>query len=206
MFNMMKQKDLRPIIKNVLNDRTPKCIDDSSSHYVHAAVLIPLLEEEGVSKILFTKRTNRVEHHKGQISFPGGAVDEEDVSFEDAALREAHEEIGLKREDVEILGRIDDTLTLVSSFVVHPFVGFVADPYDFVVSKAEVKRIIKVPLYVFHPENTQYQRDSVEYEGMTYRAIAYEYNGDLIWGATARIMENFMNILGHKLHLPGGKE
>jgi 8-oxo-dGTP pyrophosphatase MutT (NUDIX family) len=206
MFNMMKQKDLRPIIKNVLNDRTPKRIDDSSSHYVHAAVLIPLLEEEGVSKILFTKRTNRVEHHKGQISFPGGAVDEEDVSFEDAALREAHEEIGLKREDVEILGRIDDTLTLVSSFVVHPFVGFVADPYDFVVSKAEVKRIIKVPLYVFHPENTQYQRDSVEYEGMTYRAIAYEYNGDLIWGATARIMENFMNILGHKLHLPRGEK
>jgi hypothetical protein len=101
---------------------------------------------------------------------------------------------------------MDDTLTLVSSFVIHPFVGFVVEPYDFVVNKAEVKRIIKVPLYVFHPKNPQYQRDSVEYEGMTYRAIAYTYNGDLIWGATARIMENFMNILGHKLHLPGGKE
>ena len=203
---MKKQKDLRPIIKNVLNDRAPKRIENSSSHYVHAAVLIPLLEEEGTSKILFTKRTNRVEHHKGQISFPGGAVDEEDVSFEDTALREAHEEIGLRREEVEILGRIDDTLTLVSSFVVHPFVGFVPEPYDFVVSKAEVKRIIKVPLYVFHPENPQYQRDSVEYEGTTYRAIAYEYNGDVIWGATARMMENFMNILGNKLHLPEGKE
>jgi 8-oxo-dGTP pyrophosphatase MutT (NUDIX family) len=133
-------------------------------------------------------------------------VDEEDVSFEDTALREAHEEIGLRREDVDILGRIDDTLTLVSSFVVHPFVGFVAEPRDFVVSRAEVKRIIKVPLYVFHPENKQYQRDSVEYEGKTYRAIAYEYNGDVIWGATARMMENFMNILGPKIHLPGGKE
>ena len=199
---MKKQKDLRPIIKNVLNDRNPKLIEDSSSHYIHAAVLIPLLDEEGISKILFTKRTNRVEHHKGQISFPGGAVDDEDGSYEDAALREAHEEIGLGRDDVEILGRIDDTLTLVSSFVVHPFVGFVTEPCDFVVSEAEVKRIIKVPLYVFHPENSQYQRDSVEYEGMTYRAIAYEYNGDVIWGATARMMENFMNILGNKLHLP----
>jgi 8-oxo-dGTP pyrophosphatase MutT (NUDIX family) len=201
---MKREKNLSPIIKNVLRDRTPKRIKDSLSHYLHAAVLIPLLDEEGVSKVLFTKRTDNVEHHKGQISFPGGAVEEEDGSFEDTALREAHEEIGLRRDDVEILGRIDDTLTLVSSFVIHPFVGFVVEPYDFVVNKAEVKRIIKVPLYVFHPENPQYQRDSVEYEGMTYRAIAYAYNGDLIWGATARMMENFMNILGHKLHLPRG--
>jgi 8-oxo-dGTP pyrophosphatase MutT (NUDIX family) len=203
---MKKHKDLRPTIKNILSDRTAKRIEDSSSHYAHAAVLIPLLDEDGVSKVLFTKRTDNVEHHKGQISFPGGAVDEEDGSFEDTALREAHEEIGLRRDDVEILGRIDDTLTLVSSFVIHPFVGFVVEPYDFVVNKAEVKRIIKVPLYVFHPKNPQYQRDSVEYEGMTYRAIAYAYNGDLIWGATARIMENFMNILGHKLHLPRGEK
>ena len=203
---MMKQKDLRPIIKNVLSGRDHKRIENSSSHYVHAAVLIPLLDEEGTSKILFTKRTNRVEHHKGQISFPGGSVDEEDVSFEETALREAHEEIGLRREDVEILGRIDDTLTLVSGFVVHPFVGFVAEPDDFAVSRAEVKRIIKVPLYIFHPENTQYQRDSVEYEGTTYRAIAYEYNGDVIWGATARMMENFMNILGRKIDLPRGEK
>ncbi len=197
--------DIVRTIKGLLTDRKHKRIENSSSHYVHAAVLIPLLEEEGTSKILFTKRTHKVEHHKGQISFPGGSVDEGDVSFEDTALREAHEEIGLRREDVEILGRIDDTMTLVSSFVVHPFVGFVAEPYDFVVSEAEVKRIIKVPLYIFHPENTQYQRDSVEYEGMIYRAIAYEYNGDVIWGATARMMENFMSILGHKLHLPGGE-
>ena len=193
---MKKRKDLRLIIKNVLNDRTPKRIEDSSSHYVHAAVLIPLLDEEGATKILFTKRTTRVEHHKGQISFPGGAVDEEDGSFEDTALREAHEEIGLRRDDVEILGRIDDTLTLVSSFIVHPVVGFVPDPCDFKLNGAEVDRIIKAPLYVFHPENPQYRRDSVEYEGMTYRAVAYEYNGDVIWGATARMMENFMNILG----------
>ena len=198
--------DIVRTIKDVLSDRTYKRIENSSSSYVHAAVLIPLLDDGGVPEVLFTKRTDKVEHHKGQISFPGGAVDDGDGSFEDTALREAHEEIGLRREDVEILGRIDDTLTLVSSFVVHPVVGFVVEPYDFVVNRAEVKRIIKVPLYVFHPENPQYQRDSVEYEGMTYRAIAYEYNDDVIWGATARMMENFMNILGHKLDLPEGKK
>ena len=198
--------DIVSTIKDILSARTHKRIENSSSSYVHAAVLIPLLDDGGVSKVLFTKRTDRVEHHKGQISFPGGAVDDGDGSFENTALREAHEEIGLRRDDVEILGRIDDTLTLVSSFVVHPVVGFVVEPYDFVVNRAEVKRIIKVPLYVFHPENPQYQRDSVEYEGMTYRAIAYEYNGDVIWGATARMMENFMNILGNKLPLPEGKK
>ena len=198
--------DIVSTIKDILSARTHKRIENSSSSYVHAAVLIPLLDDGGVSKVLFTKRTDRVEHHKGQISFPGGAVDDGDGSFENTALREAHEEIGLRRDDVEILGRIDDTLTLVSSFVVHPVVGFVVEPYDFVVNRAEVKRIIKVPLYVFHPENPRYQRDSVEYEGMTYRAIAYEYNGDVIWGATARMMENFMNILGNKLPLPEGKK
>jgi 8-oxo-dGTP pyrophosphatase MutT (NUDIX family) len=205
---MNKESDLRLIIKDVLSTRTYKHLENSSSSYIHAAVLIPLLEEDGSTKVLLTKRTHKVEHHKGQISFPGGAVDDEDGSYEEAALREAHEEIGLKQSDVEVLGRIDDTLTLVSSFVVHPFVGFVPSPYDFVVSSAEVKRILKVPLYVFHPQNTQYQRESVEYEGMTYRAIAYEYNGDVIWGATARMMENFMNILGrkHKLGLPVGEE
>ncbi|MBW2345242.1 MAG: CoA pyrophosphatase, partial [Deltaproteobacteria bacterium] len=194
--------DIVRTIKDVLSDRTYKRIENSSSSYVHAAVLIPLLDDGGVPEVLFTKRTDKVEHHKGQISFPGGAVDDGDGSFEDTALREAHEEIGLRQEDVEILGRIDDTLTLVSSFVVHPVVGFVPNSYDFVINRVEVKRIIKVPLYVFHPENPQYQRGSVEYEGMTYRAIAYEYNDDVIWGATARMMENFMNILGHKLDLP----
>ncbi|MBW1705798.1 MAG: CoA pyrophosphatase [Deltaproteobacteria bacterium] len=198
--------DIVRTIKDVLSDRTYKRIENSSSSYVHAAVLIPLLDDGGVPEVLFTKRTDKVEHHKGQISFPGGAVDDGDGSFEDTALREAHEEIGLRQEDVEILGRIDDTLTLVSSFVVHPVVGFVPNSYAFVINRVEVKRIIKVPLYVFHPENPQYQRGSVEYEGMTYRAIAYEYNDDVIWGATARMMENFMNILGHKLDLPGGKK
>ncbi|MBW2117277.1 MAG: CoA pyrophosphatase [Deltaproteobacteria bacterium] len=198
--------DIVRTIKDVLSDRTYKRIENSSSSYLHAAVLIPLLDDGGVPEVLFTKRTDKVEHHKGQISFPGGAVDDGDGSFEDTALREAHEEIGLRQEDVEILGRIDDTLTLVSSFVVHPVVGFVPNSYDFVINRVEVKRIIKVPLYVFHPENPQYQRGSVEYEGMTYRAIAYEYNDDVIWGATARMMENFMNILGHKLDLPEGKK
>lgn len=189
-------------VKDILDSRTVSRIQDTNASYMHAGVLIPLLDEEGVCKVLFTERTHKVEHHKGQISFPGGRADDEDASSRETALREAQEEIGVKNGDVEILGRIDDTFTLVSNFVVHPFVGIVPYPYDFTLNRAEVEKLIVVPLAVFHPESLEYRRDSVEYEGMIYRATAYEYKGDVIWGATARMMENFMDIVGHILPLP----
>jgi 8-oxo-dGTP pyrophosphatase MutT (NUDIX family) len=94
-------------IRDSLNNRKLMTIDNSGSIYVHASVLIPILNEDGQYRVLFTKRTDRVEHHKGQISFPGGAVDKEDGSLEETAFREAYEEIGLLKKDVELLGRID---------------------------------------------------------------------------------------------------
>jgi 8-oxo-dGTP pyrophosphatase MutT (NUDIX family) len=199
---MEDQKDLTQVIKEILSTRTPKRIRDEKCLYKHAGVLVPLLEDRGDHLILFTKRTDKVEHHKGQISFPGGSVDEEDNSIKETVLREAREEIGLLEEDVEILGRIDDTLTVVSDFIVHPFVGLIPYPYDFSISTDEVVRLIKVPLKVFHPDNLGSKGASFEFEGETYRTPTYEYYGDVIWGATARIMESFMDIIGHKLPLP----
>ena len=198
---MEDQKDLPQVIKEILSTRTPKRIRDEKCLYKHAGVLVPLLEDRGDHLILFTKRTDKVEHHKGQISFPGGSVDEEDNSVMETVLREAREEIGLLEEDVEILGRIDDTLTVVSDFIVHPFVGLIPYPYDFTISTDEVVRLIKVPLKVFHPDNSESKGDFFEFEGETHRTPTYEYYGDVIWGATARIMESFMDIIGHKLPL-----
>jgi len=195
---MNDQNGITHIIRETLNSREPKLIHDAPSSYKHAGVLIPLLEEKGVHKVLFTKRTDMVEHHKGEISFPGGAADKGDRSIEETALREACEEIGLRKNDVEILGRIDDILTLESNFVVHPFVGLIPSPYDFTINSAEVKRLIMTPLHVFDPNNLEDKRRKVEYAGMSYQLPAYEYNGDLIWGATARMMENFVNIVDHK--------
>lgn len=192
---MFDQKGLPEIIKKTLHSREPKRIRDAPLHYKHAGVLIPVMREEGVHKVIFTKRTERVEHHKGQISFPGGAADEEDQSIEETVLRESCEEIGLCGYEVEILGRIDDTLTLASSFVVHPFVGLLPSPCEFTVSEAEVKRVIKIPwdtLIACHLEHRTYD---VESEGKTYQTPAFEYKGDVIWGATAKMMENFINIL-----------
>jgi 8-oxo-dGTP pyrophosphatase MutT (NUDIX family) len=200
---MENRKDLPQAIKEILSARTPKRIPDEKCLYKHAGVLVPIFRQGGDYMILFTKRTNNLEHHKGQISFPGGSVDEEDNSVRDTALREAREEIGLLKEDVEILGRIDDTMTVVSDFIVHPFVGLIPYPYDFTINTDEVARLIKVPLKAFHPENSG-KGASFEFEDKTYRTPTYEYDGDVIWGATARIMEIFVNIIGHKLPLREG--
>ena len=196
---MYDQENLPDLIRQTLQVREPRQIHDAPPHYKHAGVLIPLMREEGVHKVLFTKRTERVEHHKGQISFPGGAADDEDDSIEETALRESCEEIGACEEVVNLLGRIDDILTLESSFIVHPFVGLIPSPYEFNISRVEVKRLIKVPwdiLVKCHQENRTYTIE--DKGGTTYETPAFEFNGDVIWGATARMMGNFIEILNPK--------
>lgn len=196
---MKTEKKLYEIIKEVLIKRSPNIIEDKDSVYLHAAVLIPLFWHENEYRLLFTKRTNSVEHHKGQISFPGGAVDKEDGTVEDTALREASEEVGLLRKDVSLLGRIDDTLTVVSNFVIHPIIGTIPYPYDFKINRGEVKKLLEVPLQVFMVDDPKDRVHDVDYGGATYSSVAYPYGDDIIWGATARIMENFMEILGKDL-------
>jgi 8-oxo-dGTP pyrophosphatase MutT (NUDIX family) len=205
-MDIQDNENLPNLIREVLKVREPKRIHDEPYSHRHAGVLIPLLEDKGVYKILFTKRTNTVEQHKGQISFPGGSVDEEDSSLLETALRESEEEIGLLKGDVDILGRIDDTLTVASDFIVRPFVGFAPFPYDFVLNKDEVERLIIVPIEVFMNENSGNSVYSVEFEGKTYHSKAYEYNDDVIWGATARMIENLMGIIERRLSLPGNRK
>jgi 8-oxo-dGTP pyrophosphatase MutT (NUDIX family) len=195
------QTNIYETIKSTLSSRTPKQIQNQNSTRVHAAVLIPLFNDNGEHKILFTKRSYQVKAHKGQISFPGGVVEESDQSFKEAALREAHEEIGLLKEDVEILGQTDDAITVVSYFIVHPFVGVIPYPYDFKMSSQEVERIIEVPFKVFFKETPRHRRNSVEFEGVIYPGSAFQYKGDVIWGATARILENLIGILRGRLDL-----
>lgn len=200
------QTNIYKTIKKTLGSRTPRQIQDQNSDSVHAAVLIPLFSENGEHKILFTKRSTQVKTHKGQISFPGGVVEETDQSLLETALREAQEEIGLLKEDVEILGQADDATTVVSNFIVHPFVGVIPYPYDFRISSEEVDRIIEVPLKVFLENNPQYRKNSAEFEGVTYPGSAFKYKGDVIWGATARILVNLVEILEGKLDLHGKVE
>ena len=193
---MKEQKDTIVTIKSILDARQPKAIKKIDPSYRHAAVLVPLFKSDGQYQVLFTKRTHQVEEHKGQISFPGGGVEERDRTLEETALRESFEEVGLQKEDVSILGQLDDTPTASSRFIIHPFVGFIPYPYPFALSAAEVKRIIQIPLDFFaEPSHQLYRRDG-------YMGPSFDYEGDVIWGATALIMEHLLDLLKGKISLP----
>jgi 8-oxo-dGTP pyrophosphatase MutT (NUDIX family) len=200
------QTNVYETIRKTLGSRTPKQIQNQNSDFLHAAVLIPIFSVKGEYRILFTKRSTQVKTHKGQISFPGGAVEEADQSLQETALREAYEEIGLLKEDVEILGQADAMTTVVSNFIVHPFVGSIPYPYDFTICSDEVDRIIEVPFRVFLENDPKYRQNSAEFEGVTYPGSAFKYRGDVIWGATARILENLVEILEGRLDLHGRVE
>lgn len=194
-------KELPWIIRDLLNRRTPKPIEGQGSLLRRAAVLIPLFKAESEYRVLFTKRTETVEAHKGQISFPGGRIEEEDGSPLETALREADEEIGLSRKDVTVLGQMDDARTVSSNYVVYPFVGLIPYPYEFKTSVQEVKDLLEVPFQVFLSGDSCGETYPVIYEGVTYQTLAYRYKGEVIWGATARIMQNLVKILFGSLNI-----
>jgi 8-oxo-dGTP pyrophosphatase MutT (NUDIX family) len=161
---------------------------------ISSAVLIPIFKKDGQYHILFIKRTNTVKTHQGQISFPGGAHDDSDTSLMATALREAEEEIGLKSEVVNVLGELDDVITTTSNFIVTPFVGYVPYPYEYNREKAEVARILTVPIAAFYEEGCL-QPDTEFADGEKVASFAYHYKGQIIWGATARILHALLDII-----------
>jgi 8-oxo-dGTP pyrophosphatase MutT (NUDIX family) len=158
-----------------------------------AAVLIPLLYWDAEWHILYTRRTDTVEHHKGQVSFPGGATDPQDHSPEDTALRETEEEIGVRRGDVRILGRLGEMVT-ITNFHVTPVVGVIPWPYGFTVHTIEVGRVFTMPLsFLADARNWQeFLRPETNRSVITY----FPYDGELLWGVTARMTVNFIKALG----------
>ncbi len=158
-----------------------------------SAVILPIYWREGQYYILFTKRTEEVKTHKGQISFPGGTYEEEDVTLLNTALRESAEEIGLQADDIEILGELDDTVALVSNYAITPFVAMIPWPYQFKVDGKEIARIIEVPVSSLLDKNNIHN-ETITAEGQTFMQYSYHYQGDVIWGATARILTQFLDI------------
>ncbi|MCX6059540.1 MAG: CoA pyrophosphatase [Chloroflexi bacterium] len=157
----------------------------------NAAVLVPLTYVMDEWHLLFTRRTERVESHKGQVSFPGGASEGGETP-EQTALREAEEEIGMKPADVQILGTLTKLIT-ISSFRVSPIVGVIPYPYAFKVEGFEVERVFTIPLLWLANKNNYWEFSMHESERSL---IAYHpYDGELLWGATARMTVNFLNIL-----------
>ena len=158
-----------------------------------AAVLVPLLWEDSQWSLLFTRRTERVESHKGQVSFPGGGCDEGELTPEETALREAQEEIGLNPSGVRILGRLANMIT-ITSFHVTPVVGVIEWPAVFTVGAHEVARIFTIPLYWLADTRNRWE---FPIPGGSRSLIAFHpYDGELLWGATARMTVDFLKTLG----------
>lgn len=160
-----------------------------------AAVLVPLYRDEDRWHVLFTRRTDTVADHRGQVAFPGGRLDDERETPEAAALREAQEEIGLDPADVEILGRLEPLFT-VTQYLVTPVVGVIPWPYAFRPSRAEVARIFGVPLdWLRDPANLEMRRRATPFGKSVPVYYFRPYEGEIIWGVTARILLNLLEVL-----------
>ncbi len=195
--NSLREKDsiiLAKKIREILAQRDKKDIVPCDALLSPAAVLLPLYIKQGEYHILLTKRTQKVEHHKGQISFPGGAHHEHDRGPVDTALRETFEEIGVCPEDVEILGELDTMVTLTSNFLVTPFVGIIPYPYELTVNEDEIEELVEVPLSALADEKN-HREEVYIIEGIKFKAIMFDYQGHVIWGATARMLEQFLDLL-----------
>jgi 8-oxo-dGTP pyrophosphatase MutT (NUDIX family) len=158
-----------------------------------AAVLVPLFVRDKALWTLFTKRTDLVEHHKGQISFPGGGKHASDANLWETAVRETEEEIGVPRGGVKILGALPKLVT-VTDFEISPFVGAIPYPTQFAPHAGEVESIIEVPVsYLLDPMVVEER--PVKWKSRDVMTLVYHYKGHAIWGATARILADFLTAL-----------
>lgn len=189
----MISNDVVNQIQQALSDYTPKTLSQPTAS--PAAVLILVRTGADEPHVVFTERTHQVEHHKGQVSFPGGACDDEDESLEATALRETYEEIGVRPDDVRLLGRLDDMVT-VSNFRVTPFVGAIApeSAYDYKLNDEEVASIVEVPLSFLLDEQNM-ELEVREHGGREVLVPAFAYGGHRIWGATARMLHQLIELL-----------
>ena len=161
-----------------------------------AGVLLLLYDVDGRTHLLFTRRTDLVEHHKGQICFPGGAREEDDSDLLYTALRETCEEVGVRPEDVEPIGQLDDIVTFGSNFVISPYVGvlFGSVPYPFDHARHEVEEVLEVPLEHLLDSGNVVR----EVRRLGEREIEmqfYRFGDQVIWGATARILRQLLDFL-----------
>jgi 8-oxo-dGTP pyrophosphatase MutT (NUDIX family) len=161
-----------------------------------AAVLLPLLRAEGGWQLLFTRRTDGLAEHSGQVAFPGGSTDPEDASSEHTALREAQEEIGLEPADVRILGRLRQSIT-ITRYLVTPVVGVIPWPYPLRLAHYEVGRAFTIPLdWLADPANREQRLRTLSPDLPPVPVIYYRpYDGEVLWGASARFTINLLEAL-----------
>jgi 8-oxo-dGTP pyrophosphatase MutT (NUDIX family) len=187
--DLLSEDDLAKLFSE--RERTTICDD----RFKPSAVALPMFVKEEEYHLLFTRRTYKVRHHKGQICFPGGSFHSlEDTDLMATALRETEEEVGIQRDDMRILGALDDIRTHSSAFIITPLVCMFPYPYEFNVNPDEIEDLIEVPLAVLLDERN-YREELWVIEGQPYHATLYRHGDEIIWGATARILKHYLALL-----------
>ena len=166
---------------------------DNRNELIPAAVLVPIIIRNDGLQVLLTKRNENLKHHAGQISFPGGRVDDSDRNVQHTALRETEEEVGLKPALIKIIGELDQYI-VGTGYLVSPIIGVIEPPFELVKQEDEVAEIFEAPLdFLISPEN--FKRYSRNFNGKTHYHFAITWENHFIWGATAGMLRN----LSHRL-------
>ena len=177
--------------RRALSGRVKKVIEDPT--LASAAVLLLVYPKAGVTCTLLNRRSELVTDHKREIALPGGRRESFDETAGDTALRETHEEMGVLPKDVEILGELDDTTTN-TNYVISPVVGTIPESYPFKPNLLEVIDIIEIPLVeLTHPK--AFRHDARIYKGNVIVEPSYAYNGNLVYGATANILSQLLELI-----------
>lgn len=178
-------------IRRIVAETPRRAVDDPS--LTPAGVMVLIYPNNGDHCVLLQKRSSKVESHKGEISFPGGKKDPEDITILDTALRETHEEMGIHPKDVEVFGPLDQTAT-TSGFCTSPFAGTIPYPYEFTPQEEEVAEVLEVP--VSSLLDSANRRDEIRVaDGDLQDSPVFAYDGHIIFGATARILDRFIELL-----------
>jgi 8-oxo-dGTP pyrophosphatase MutT (NUDIX family) len=157
----------------------------------NSAVMILLINKQNIPHLIFTRRTELVETHKGQISFPGGMQDKSDADLFQTACRETFEEIGIESRQIQLLGQLDDFYT-VTNFIISPFVGLVTNEFQYRINEREVAKVLEVPLSLFL-DSANFEVKKWPYQNKLYDVYFYHFQQEVIWGATAFIVNRFID-------------
>lgn len=159
-----------------------------------ASILIPFYINSGDLSIIFMKRPDDQSVHGGQISFPGGARDENDETALHTALRETEEEIGVDRNQIDVWGKLTADRVLASQYLVFPFVGMIPSPFSFDLNKNEVEKLIIIPYdYLLDLKNLSIEKFS--WKGQRFKTYIFTFEKEKIWGLTARLLVNLITFL-----------
>ncbi|MEM9401584.1 MAG: CoA pyrophosphatase [Pseudomonadota bacterium] len=175
-------------------DRWPSFLADKLADTLKpAGVLIPVMRRADGFHVLLTRRSAELKHHAGQVSFPGGRMEDEDKDIADTALRETHEEVGIPPRDVRVIGYLRPTPTF-TGYAVTPTIGLIDGAVELNIDASEVESAFEVPLeFLLDPEN--YSQAEREFQGRRFPVLEVRYDGQHIWGATAYMLSRFIKII-----------